>query len=151
MCFQAQSPLPEKPDLILLLDEDTSLQRPELPSPSQKNPNKNKIGKQIKNGVSLIKRLFSHKNRIFSLEKGMLPFLIGRGIEKISASYICISFFIIIIIYNPSPLLKIPNRIPAKTPFQARTTSSLFFFSCRFLLTLVVLFTVRTKPIREPK
>ena len=58
----------------------TSLQRYELPPPPP--PKKKKVGKQTKNGVSLMKGLFSSKNRIFSFEKGMLPFLKGRGIEK---------------------------------------------------------------------
>ena len=36
LCFQAQSPLPEKPGLYLLLDRKASLQRPELPLPQKK-------------------------------------------------------------------------------------------------------------------
>ena len=41
--------------------------------------------------------------------------------------------FFITIVYNPLPPLKILNRTQGTTPFQARTASPLFFFSCRFL------------------
>ena len=46
LCFQAQRPLLEKPGLYLLLNEEASLQRPELPPPPPL-PQK-VIGKRIK-------------------------------------------------------------------------------------------------------
>ena len=47
------------------------------------------------------------------------------------------------------PLLKISNRTLGKIPSQARTASSMFFFSYRFLLRLVVLVTDHTKPLES--
>ena len=73
LCFQVQSPLLENPS-SLLLGGEASLQRP----PS------NKIGKRIKNGVFLMKRVSSRKDGVFSFEKGMFPSQKGCGIEIIS-------------------------------------------------------------------
>ena len=112
--FQAQSPQPEN---------QGSLQRPELPS--RKN-----IGKQIKNCVSLMKRALSHKNGVLSCEEGIFPFQKGCGIEKISVSYLCMGFFIIIY-YSLLLPLEIPKRTIRNTPFQARTAFLLFFYSCQ--------------------
>ena len=55
-------------------------------------------------------------------------------------------FFIIIVYSTP---LKISDRTLGKIPSQARTAASMFCFSCRFLLTLVVLVTDHTKPLES--
>ena len=110
-----------KPGLHLLLDREASLQRPELSRPPRKV-----IGKRIRNRVSLMKSLLWRSD--VSLPK-------GRSIEKISASYMCLGFV-------SSSLSKVPSdRTMEKIPSQARTASSMFCFSCRFLLRLVVLVT----------
>ena len=117
LCFQAQSPLPEKPGSYLLLSGEASLKRPELPPPP---PRKKVIGKRNKNGVSLMRRLFSRTDGVFSFEEEMFPSPRGYGTEKISSSYMCIGFFIIIVC-NPPPPLKNLNKTLEKIPFQART------------------------------
>ena len=61
--FQAQSPLLAKPGLNLLSGGEASLQRPELPPPQKK------MEKSIKNGVSLMERMFYCKKRMFFFEK----------------------------------------------------------------------------------
>ena len=55
-------------------------------------------------------------------------------------------FFIIIVCSTP---LKISDRTLEKIPSQVRTASSMFCFSCRFLLRLVVLVTDHTKPLES--
>ena len=70
LCFQAQSPLPAKPGLYLLWAVETSVQRSELPPPTEKN------GKSVKNGVFLMKKVFP------GLKKGMFPSEKGCGVEK---------------------------------------------------------------------
>ena len=73
----------------------------------------------------------------------MFPSQKGRSIEKISASYMCLGFF-------SSSLSKVPSdRTLEKIPSQARTASSMFCFSCRFLLGLGVLVTDHTKPLER--
>ena len=134
----ASKPTTWKPGLHLLLDGEASLQRPELPRPPRKV-----IGKRIRNRVSLMKSLFSRKNGVFSFEEAMFPSQKGRSIEKISASYMCLGFFSL-------SLSKVPSdRTLEKIPSQARTASSMFCFSCRFLLRLVVLVTYHTKPLES--
>ena len=118
-----------KPGLHLLLDAEASLRRPELPRPPRKV-----IGKRIRNRVSLMKSL---------LWRSVFPSQKGRSIEKISASNMCVGFF-------SSSLSKVPSeRTLEKIPSQARTASSKFCFSCRFLLRLVVLVTDHTKPLER--
>ena len=73
----------------------------------------------------------------------MFPSKKGRSIKKISASYMCLGFF-------SSSLSNVPSdRTLEKIPSQARTASSMFCFSCRFLLRLVVLVTDHTKPLER--
>ena len=73
----------------------------------------------------------------------MFPSQKGRSIEKISASYMCLGFF-------SSSLSKVPSdRTLEKIPSQAKTASSMFCFSCRFLLRLVVVVTDHTKPLER--
>ena len=69
----------------------SSLQRPE--PWAQSPPPKKIIGKRIKNGVSLLKRVLSHKNELFLFEERIFPFHKGCCIQKISTSYICTGFF----------------------------------------------------------
>ena len=132
-----------KPGFHLILGGEASLQGPELPRPPRKV-----IGKRIKNRVSLMKSLFSHKNGVFSFEEGMLPSQKGCSVEKISASYICLGFFHHHCLQSP---LKISNRTLEKILSQARTAFTMFFFSCRFLLRLVALVTDNTKPLERYK
>ena len=106
-----------------------------LPPPHKEK----KDWQMIEKWCSLMQRVLSCKNGVFYFEKGMFPFQQGCGIEKLPHS----TRFFIIIVYNPLPPLKIPDRTLRNTPFQARTAPSLFFFSCRFLLD-------HTKPIESP-
>ena len=94
-----------------------------------------------------MKSLFSHKNEVFSFEERMFPSQRGCSGEKISASYMCLGLFLIITVYSPP--LKVSDRTLDIIPSQARTASSMFFFSCRFLLRLLVLVTDHTKPLLE--
>ena len=93
--------------------------------------------------------LFSRKNGTFSFEEGMFPSQKGCSVEKISASYMRLGFFSssLSTAPPPPPQLKIPNRTLEKIPSQDRAVSSMFFFSCRSLLRLVVLVTDHTKPL----
>ena len=135
-----------KPGLYLILGGEASLQRPELPRPPRKV-----ISKRIKNRVSLMKSLFSRKNGVFSFGEGMFPSQKGCSVEKNSASYECLGFFHHHCLQSPPPPppLKISNRTLEKIPSQARIASSMFFFSCRFLLRLVVLVTDHTKSLES--
>ena len=73
----------------------------------------------------------------------MFPSQKGCSIEKISASYMCLGVF-------SSSLSKVPSdRTLERIPSEARTASSMFCFSCRFLLRLVVLVTDYTKPLER--
>ena len=73
----------------------------------------------------------------------MFPSQKGLRKEKISASYMCLGFF-------SSSLSKVPSdRTLEKMPPQARTASSMFCFSCRLLLRLMVLVTDNTKPLER--
>ena len=135
LCFQVQNPLLES-------QGSKGLQRPELPRPPRKV-----IGKRIKNRVPLMKSLFTRKNGAFSFEEGMFPSQNGCSVEKLWASYMCLGFFSSSL--STVPPLKISIRTLEKIPSQARTASSMFFFSCRFLLRLVVLVTDHTKPLES--
>ena len=95
LCFQVQSPINAKPGLYLLWGGEASVQRPELPPPTE-----NKIWRKCE------KWCLSYEKSVFSFENGMFPFEKGCGIEKslpaLCTSWICV--FIIIIIYNSLPL-----------------------------------------------
>ena len=96
-----------------------------------------------------MKSLFSRKNGAFSFKEGMFPSQKGYSVEKMSASYMCSgSFSSSTLSTVPPPARKISNRTLEKIPSQARTASSMFF-SCRFLLRLVVLVTDHTKPLES--
>ena len=58
-------------------------------------------------------------------------------------SYICIAFS------SSSATVPCPTKTLGRISFQPIAASSLFFFSCRFLTSLVVLFTDYTKPLES--
>ena len=93
-----------------------------------------------------MKRLCSCKNGVFSFEEGMFLPPKGCSIEKIPASYMYLGFYHHHCLQYPT---KISDRTLEKIPSQARTASSVFCFSCRFLLRLVVLVTDHTKPLKS--
>ena len=93
-----------------------------------------------------MKSLFSRKNGVFSFEEGMFPSQKGCSTEKISASYMCLGFCRHHCLQYPT---KISDRTLEKIPSQDRTASSVFCFSCRFLLRLVVLVTNHTKALES--
>ena len=77
-------PTTGKPELYQLSNGEASPQRPELlPPPPPPTPKRRKIGKLLKNGVSLMKRLFLCKHVVFFFEKGMFHFQQECGIEKL--------------------------------------------------------------------
>ena len=88
----------------------------------------------------------------FPLKMGCSPlkkgcFLPKKGVHKISASYMCSgSFSSSLSTVHP---LNTSDRTLEKIPSQARTASSMCFFSCQLLLRLVVLVTDRTKPLER--
>ena len=96
-----------------------------------------------------MKSLFSRKHGAFSFEERMFPSQKGCSVEKISASYMWLGVSSSSL--STVPPLKISDRTLEKISSQSRTASSMFFFSCRFLLRLAVLVTDHTKPPeREP-
>ena len=77
----------------------------------------------------------------------MFPSQKGCSIKKKFGQLHVLRIFFIIIVYSTP--LKISDRNLEKIPSQARTASSMFCFSCRFLLRLVVLVTDHTKPLES--
>ena len=80
------------------------------------------------------------------LKKGCFPPKKGVVQKKFRPATCAKDFFVIIACRIP---LKISDRTLEKIPSQARTASSVFCFSCRFLLRLVVLVTSHTKPLES--
>ena len=123
---------------------EASLQRPKLPPPPRKV-----IGKPIKSHSLLCKVCFPSKMGCSPLKKGMFPSQKRCSVDKISASYMCLGFFSSSLSTISIHPLKISDRTLEKIPCQARTASLMFFFSCQFLLRLVVLVTDHTRPLES--
>ena len=97
-----------------------------------------------------MKNLFSRKNGVSSFENEMFPSQkkMSHRYRKNFRQLHVHRFFHHRPLQFPVPL-KIAKRTLGKTSFQARTASSLLFFPCRFLSSLIVLFTDHARPLES--